>query len=58
MASNAGLTHLAAAASAATSRSASTSATGANSGINMADDYASLDELLGINDHHGASEVQ
>jgi hypothetical protein len=52
MASNAGLTHLAAAASAATSRSAS------SSGRNMADDDASLDEMLGINDHHGAPEVQ
>jgi hypothetical protein len=52
MASNAGLTHLAAAASAATSRSAS------SSGRNMAEDDASLDEMLGINDHHGAPEVQ
>jgi hypothetical protein len=54
MASNAGFTHLAAAASAATSCRASTNATGASSGRNMADDDASLDELLGINDHHGA----
>jgi hypothetical protein len=32
---------------------ASSAATGA-----MADDDASLDDLLGINDHHGAPEVQ
>jgi hypothetical protein len=42
-----GLTALAAAASSSTA-----------SGRNMADDDASLDELLGINDHHGAPEVQ
>jgi hypothetical protein len=48
---NTGLTALAAAAS-------SSAATGASSGRNMADDDASLDEVLGINDHHGAPEVQ
>jgi hypothetical protein len=38
---------------------ASSAATGASSsGRNMADDVASLDEMLGINDHHGAPEVQ
>jgi hypothetical protein len=38
---------------------ASSAATGtSSSGRNMADDDASLDELLGINDHHGAPEVQ
>jgi hypothetical protein len=46
-----GLTALAAAAS-------SSAATGASSGRNMADDDASLDDLVGINDHHGAPEVQ
>jgi hypothetical protein len=42
-----GLTALAAAASSSTT-----------SGRNMADDDASIDVLLGINDHHGAPEVQ
>jgi hypothetical protein len=37
---------------------ASSAATGASSGRNMAEDDASLDDLLGINDHHGAPEVQ
>jgi hypothetical protein len=48
---NTGLTALAAAAS-------SSAATGTSSGHNMAEDDASLDEMLGINDHHGAPEVQ
>jgi hypothetical protein len=42
-----GLTALAAAASSSTA-----------SGRNMAEDDASLDEMLGIHDHHGAPEVQ
>jgi hypothetical protein len=45
-----GLTALAAAASSST--------TASGSGRNMADDDDDLDELLGINDHHGAPEVQ
>jgi hypothetical protein len=40
-----------------TAVAAAASSTGASSGRNMADDDASFDELLGINDHHGAPEV-